>query len=398
MLEKFEKMLLVFSAAVTGRKIQSIDLNPKELYELSAAQRVWPIVFGYLKKNTSFRFPENLEKLTSAQIYNNMVRVINVSKKAELLEKNGIRCCILKGATLSGLYADPYSRLTTDTDIFVSPEDEERACKILAESGLSVEERKAGSHHAKCTGLECGMIELHTECFDPVVEDLWFDGASFFDYNFIPFSFEGVSCHALCHTEALVFVFLHFVKHYIAGLVTVRHLTDTLLYFRKYKNEIDLERVFGILDRLGYRKFFLTCIAFGTEYLAFENSDFDLCDAQKYKKEASLLLSDLFYSSKSEDCGVFTEYGKKVYGRQSREGSYDEYFRKKNSGGVLKMAKVSREALEEKYPSLKKHPALYPFFYVKRAVLGLFRVFFPKKTPENAEKNRRLEILEKLGL
>lgn len=399
MLDDFKATLYLFSCAAMGKTIETPpQIAGKRLFEISNAHGVWSIIYAFFQKDFLANIPKDFAEITTNKIYSHMYRVLHIAKVIETLEKNGVQCCILKGATLSSLYAEPYARVSTDTDIYVKAKDVDTACELLMSLGFEIKERRPGSHHIKCISNSCGMLELHTECFDTVVADLWFDGADFFEYQFIPFQYEGVACHTLNYTEGVIFNFLHFIKHYITGLITVRQIMDNLLFLKEHRDKIDYKKLDMVLEKLNYKKFMLVCIGFGIKYLQFQPADFAYTVPEEYDESVELMLSDLYSAAMREDSGVYTEYGEKVYGDKNKKGNYKQYHLKKNNGGFFAMAKITREAMEDKYPALKNHSYLYPVFYVHRAVTGIWSKLFQKKAPADTAKNERLNLLEKLGL
>ena len=398
MTEDFQNVLYLFSCAAMGKKIAkklSIDLN--KLYEICAANGIWPIVYKFLAEEKTF--PESfksIEKKTINDIYKSVLQNANTANIVKELEKNGIECCILKGATLSELYSNPDARISSDVDIFIKDGIDE-ACEILKKNQFRILNRWVGSHHIKCISSRCKMIELHTEYFDKLVADLWFDGAGFIDAEFIPFTFEGVACHALNPTDGILFVFLHFVKHYISATVTVRQLMDTLLYLRKYKNEIDFEKINNVLDKLNYAKFFKICIAFGIKYLQFEKEDFGFTLQEDFAEETELFLQDLYNLARNNNTNIYNEYWQDAFLEKNKSGSYKKYSKKLNGGGILQMAKVNKNVMQEKYPILNKYKFLYPVCYVWRAVTGMWKLL-SKPTKSEEQGNNRMLLVKKLGL
>lgn len=396
MIEDFENVIYLFSCAVNGKKAErKMCIEFDALYSICIANGIWPTVFNLVSKTVGI--PEKFSDIktnTKNSIYNHMKRMINVANIVDVLEKNGIQCCILKGPTLSSLYAEPYSRISNDTDIYIK-DYVDKACDILRENGFEIMDRWEGSHHIKCISKHHGMIELHTNYFDKLVEELWFDGAKCFDSIFIPFNFEGVECSTLDYTDGMLYNLLHFIKHYISGIVTVRQLMDNLLYLKKNGDMIDYNKLNHTLDDLNYKKFFEICIAFGIKYLQFKKEDFIYEINSDYDEETDLLLRDLYQSSINQDANIYDEYGENTFKKKNKSGSYNRYKEQKNNGGLLKMAKTNRKSMEEKYHILKKYKFLYPFFYVIRSVTGLYNHIFKKKRKEYSD---RMSLIKKLGL
>ena len=202
--KEFENMLYLFSCAA-----QNIAPDINRSYDIplikkyAVDNRVWPvIVIGAQKwENDNLKISDSAVAL---EVYHNLLRTVKLAEVIKKLENNGISCCILKGQTLAKLYAEPFSRISSDIDIYIDSQDEKKSCKILAENGFEILERAFGSHHIKCISEVYGRIELHTEYFDKVIAELWFSDLGCFSNQKIQFDFENIQCSTLNITEGLI--------------------------------------------------------------------------------------------------------------------------------------------------------------------------------------------------
>lgn len=395
--KEFENMLYLFSCAA-----QNIAPDINRSYDIplikkyAVDNRVWPvIVIGAQKwENDNLKISDSAVAL---DVYHNLLRTVKLAEVIKKLENNGISCCILKGQTLAKLYAEPFSRISSDIDIYIDIQDEKKSCKILAENGFEILERAFGSHHIKCISEVYGRIELHTEYFDKVIAELWFSDLGCFSNQKIQFDFENIQCSTLNITEGLIFNFLHFIKHYISGLVTVRQLMDNLLYLKAYKNEINYEKLNYILNKLQYHKFLLICIGFGIKYFHFNEADFVYEVPKEYNSLIFNLAEDFLVSAGNNDSTLYHEYGKTKYISKHKKGFYRIYHFAKNSGDMRKNVVASNKIMKEKYPILNRYPLLYPFCFLMRATVGVWKVFFSKNHASRKE-NKRLKLIKDFGL
>lgn len=81
----------------------------------------------------------------------------------ELLSRNGIRYCILKGQVSASYYAEPLLRMAGDVDFLVDRKDREKADRLLAQEGFA--KSQEGENHSFHWGYQRGstFLEMHWE-------------------------------------------------------------------------------------------------------------------------------------------------------------------------------------------------------------------------------------------
>ena len=146
-----------------------------------------------------------------------------------------------------------------------------------------------------------------------------------------------------------------------------------------------------------FAKFFKICIAFGIKYLQFEKEDFGFTLQEDFAEETELFLQDLYNLARNNNTNIYNEYWQDAFLEKNKSGSYKKYSKKLNGGGILQMAKVNKNVMQEKYPILNKYKFLYPVCYVWRAVTGMWKLL-SKPTKSEEQGNNRMLLVKKLGL
>lgn len=141
---------------------QAVDWE--HIVKLAIEQSITYTVAMAIKK-TELGCPDDIKNrlissLRGAAIKNS-VKTDGILDLVEKMEDEGIRVVILKGIDVARCYQNPECRVSSDTDLLIAPEDEERAIAFLREQGFMMEERPADSNHGIGNHPTLGMVELH---------------------------------------------------------------------------------------------------------------------------------------------------------------------------------------------------------------------------------------------
>ena len=290
MTNNFKNMLYLFAANSRGIEAQ-VEGEPdiEEIRRLAIEQGIWSLVYPELAKvSNAQKYQMEFFTLVSNGIAKKEF-TLGVIKK---LEEQGIPCCLLKGASISGLYNDPECRVSSDTDILIDPKDEERLKTALLELGYGVEERAANDHHLKAYHKNGGLLEAHIMLYSKISEKFLFNGISMYSEDWAKMNISGYEYHILGINDGLIYLTAHYIKHLVNEGGGVRQMMDLLLYMEKYKEQIDFERYNKILEELSYGKLLDVIKTVGAKYFGF---DYEI----KNEDLAEKILTD------SEDGGIF---------------------------------------------------------------------------------------------
>ncbi len=420
MTAEFCDLMRLFKCAVHGEsEIEPISCDAEKVLKLAERQGVWTVVFPVVK----MLYEKDKEILKSEQFARYDRRFINnisaemrrkyaVRSMLEMLEENGICCCILKGEILAELYSVPETRVSSDTDILLEdPSLEARVCEIMEEHKFEVMERPSTSNHAMCRSSATGLVEFHLTMYDELMEDVWF--------NMLHERSEPLRKHVLAdgntvntlgYTDGAVYVTLHFIKHFLSEGVGIRQLMDVLLYLRRYKDKIDIERFKHTMKELKYDRFLKTGMAVGELFLGISCDEiFEICDDAEFFPDERLIcdvLSDieeggLFGHDDKEREEFYKLYTQARYTR-FKDGSFDSYMKEWGHVSIFKRLFPSYRAMRSEYAVLKKHPAYLPFMYVHRIgrkMIGLKNGEVKIRPYEvDGGDEERLEMIKRLGM
>ena len=402
MTENFKDMLSFYAWGATGYKnIADKEYNYSEILNLAKKQGVFHIVYSVLKQYTD---AEEVAKLNSSYLMSVLSRQEKNNAIDEIvckIEEKGIEVCYLKGKTLSELYPFPETRISGDVDLLISEKDEIEVKRLLQAEGFKISARSDDANHSECIHERLGLIELHVKLYYDIMKDIWFDSE-----DMICEPFEVINgIRTLSVTDGFLYNFMHGLKHFLSNGMSVRHITDVLLYGQVYKGKINFERVFSTLAKLKYKEFLDAFVVIGKEYFGIE---------PLYKAEnqnAELILSDLeesgIFGKNIEKAGALFEMYTDLRFSTFKSGNKTDYltgWRRKN---IIKAMSYSPENMKKKYMFLEKGKLYLPKAWLLHTgdIIGkafkrkkLVKDFVEFRPAENQALNKKIEIIRKLNM
>lgn len=410
---EFQYLMHLLGAASKGISAeppkQKLEWN--RVFELSQEQMINPLVGYALKKSPSTGCPEEEANKIIADSFSAAVTECGrrglVISLLEEMEENGIYAFVVKGFSVSSVYASPETRISADTDICISPEDEEKTTEFLKNRGFEIQPRWRNGHHFKALHPHMGLLEVHIRLYDEIVEDVWFDEI---DVNSLIcqqhqriITPDG-AYYTLGDTDQLIFMVLHMIKHFISCGMSLRMMTDVALFVSANKDVIDSERLWNVMKKLKYDVLLSAVIHATIIYCGFSAEDFaGLGEYDPDKVEA--LLDDLekggwlgknSYETRQES---WQEYSRRLISKRKSRFSYWLYMFRWQNGFGFETFFPSVKSLVKNYPCLDKSPWLLPFVWIHRL---LFRSFEKgRKTKEkivfnehriSEESKKRVEL------
>lgn len=402
MTENFKDMLAFYRWGATGYKdIEDKEYNYAEILNLAKKQGVFHIVYSVLKQYTDCAEVANLNTLYIMSVLNHQESSAGIDKIVEKIENNGIEVCHIKGKTLSGLYFYPETRISGDTDLLIDVKDEITVKKILTAEGFKVENRSEDANHSECVHSELGLIELHVKLYYDIMKDVWFDSD---DMKQEPYEIiDGIK--TLSVTDGFIYNFMHAVKHFLSNGMSVRHITDVLLYGAKHKEKIDFQRVFKTLEKLKYKEFLDSFVVIGEKYFNIE----PLYETQNENTE--LILTDLeesgIFGKNIKKAGVLFEIYTDLRFSTFKTGNKTEYLTAWRRKNILKALSYSADNMKKKYPFLGDGLRYLPKAWVLHTGDIIYKAFKRKKLAkdfvefkpaENKALDKKIELIKKLNM
>ncbi len=402
MTENFKDMLTFYAWGSTGYKnIKDKQYDYMKIMELAKKQGVFHIVYSVLKQYTDDESVAGMNSLYFMSVLNHQAKNDAMENIIKKLENENIEVCHIKGKTLSSLYYYPDTRISGDIDLLIDEKDEIKAKRILEEEGFKCEMRSDDANHSECIHEEYGLIELHVKLYYDIMKDIWFDSD-----DMIREPYEIIDGRkTLSYTDGFIYNFLHATKHFLSNGMSIRHITDVLLYANKYKEKIDLERVFKTLENLKYKEFLDAFIIIGEKYFNLQ----PLYVTSNTNDE--LILTDIeesgIFGKNIKKAGALFEIYTDLRFSTFKSGDKTKYLTNWRRKNIFKAVSYSKENLMKKYSFLNygmlylpKAYALHTADIISKVIKRkkLVKDFVEFKPEENEALNKKVELIKKLNM
>ena len=383
MTKEFRYLMYLFSCGAKGIKAKNPDRDVSwdTVLMLAKEQSIYHTVLYAIKLMEDCSLPESEKAPLLTTLKNDAIRFyIQQAQLMELLsgiESQGVPVILLKGYDVARYYAFPYGRISGDDDIYVEPQYERKVQYILKQHGYKVRPRDKRSHHAICEHPFRAPLELHVVLYDKIIEDVWFGGANRIGFVQEPVEIntteQGSYC-ALGKTDNSVFLFLHMIKHFIEGGMSLRLIMDFVLYLSRNKALIDWSRVRHVMEILKYDYFMDAILNIAVRYFSFDAGDFF---GIKIIQEEGIetLINDmevggwLGANSKAMREQGWHEYNRLRYLENRGGNGYKRYMLSWNAKGYIKQLFPSKRNLYVSFPYAKKSILLLPVAWLHRLVV-----------------------------
>lgn len=418
---EFEYLMHLLGAAAQGKKAlaPAQEVNWKKLFALAEEQQLTPMICEVLLQDESLGYPVHgvrlkAEEATVKAMKECAKRLMVMNLLADL-DRAGIHAIVVKGSVAAMNYANPERRFSTDTDIVVAPEDEERTCEFLRQRGFHVQDRWQNGHHASTQHDAMGVLEVHIRLYDEIVEDVWFgqvDPDSFVQEPHQSVHTAEGDCYTLGDTDHLIFIILHMIKHFITAGMCLRMMTDVAMFIKKRSATLDMDRVWNVVRELHYEELLHAVLWILVRFCGFDAVDFPGIGAES-SEQIKLVLQDLeeggFMGKRDYDARTESshEYNRQLLMKDKSKWQYRLYMLRWKHGFKISTVFPGRKRLANRYPYLNKLPWLLPVAWVHRWVTRGWAMIFRKEITskmimdENQlaqQGKERVEMFRALGM
>lgn len=402
MTNEFKYLMHIAGCSARGVPVEAADvpgLDWAKMFRLAKEQAV-PFLLTYLlRRRKDLSCPENLRCEQSAQMFATLLET-NDQKKNVLhllqeLEKAGFRPILLKGYVAADCYAVADCRISSDVDILVPAKQEAKVCAFLKKKGFDVSPRWTDGHHSVCTHPDYGYLEIHAELFDRLVADVWFKDlqSNIFDLrNCVCIETNGGSYQTLGHTDNLLFMTLHMVKHFINGGISLRMMLDIGMFIARYGDKINFQQYWSVLRTLSYDEMVSSVIWVLVRYCGFEESAFPGL-ASENPDHIQSLLSDLeqggWLGKNYMDEGRESHMVYSAYMQRKGAKNYSLSMARQRVSNGFRRVFPARVVLMKYIPEVAENSWLLPIAWCKHVLHGICVVTGKgAQRADNAKANR----------
>ncbi len=381
------ELITLLKEARLDRTSEPIKLDYQKLFDLANQHQISALIYNQIYNFDDF--PEDIKQRWKRDALK--INAFQTRKTMKILQvyrqflNQGVKVLIVKGLVCRSLYPQPDNRQSNDEDLYVQKEEYEAVKDILLKNNFTVISEKADvtTFIDPVSGLS---IELHTALFS-LESRAYGNYQRYFDQAFdecIVHRIDGVEVYSLEYTQHLLFLILHFVKHFFHGGVGIRQVVDIVMYSEAYGEKIDWDKLYDILKDLNIYVLIVNLFAMAHDLLEFDYTKIRVPEGID-KSDYQDLFDDIM------DAGIF--------GQSSSERIHSATITlNKISDGktsVLKSIFPSLKEMQGKYKYLNKYPVLLPFSYLSRIVN-----YKKNNSSKNSQRTievgkQRIELLKK---
>lgn len=381
------ELITLLKDARLNRKSESIKLDYQKLFDLANQHQISALIYNQIYNFDDF--PEEIKQRWKRDALK--INAFQTRKTMKILQvyrqflKQKLKVLIVKGLVCRSLYPQPDNRQSNDEDLYVQKEEYGAVKEILLKNNFTVvsDSNDVTTFIDPVSGLS---IELHTALFSSESK-AYGNYQRYFDQAFdecIVHRIDGVEVYSLEYTQHLLFLILHFVKHFFHGGVGIRQVVDIVMYSEAYGDKVDWDRLYDILKDLNIYVLITSLFAMAHDLLEFDYTkiqvpeDIDKSDYQD-------LFDDIM------DAGIFGQSSsERIHSATITLNTISD-----GKTSVLKSIFPSLKEMQGKYRYLNKYPVLLPFAYLSRIVN-----YKKNNSSKNSQRTievgkQRIELLKK---
>lgn len=347
-------MITLVQSALTGKTLplpDDFDLASAE--KLIRNHQIGSLIYeGAIRCKVDPHLPimQKLQHITYQSMHVDANQQRLLTEVLGAFDENGIAYMPLKGILLKPLYPRSDMRTMSDADILINLEQYDNIRPLMA--GLGFAEKLESDHELVWT-KSCLYLELHKRLIPSYNKDY---AAYFGDgWKLAQPCGDSSTRHEMTAEDQLLYLFIHFAKHYRDGGIGIRHMVDLYVY-KRANPQLDETYIAQELKKLQVYDFYRNiCHTLG---VWFEN------DAPS---EKSRLITNAVFDSGSYGTKADSLAANGV--RLMADGDSAKVVWQKQ---LLQMIFPSRQVLCKRYPILKTLPVLLPVMWILRWISGVF--------------------------
>ncbi|MGM9637184.1 MAG: nucleotidyltransferase family protein, partial [Eubacteriales bacterium] len=280
---------------------------------------------------------------------------------------------------------------------------------------FSVAPRWENGHHAIARHPTMGILEVHVQLYDEIVEDVWFQAVDRSDFIREPqqkIETADGTYYTLGDTDHLIFLTLHMVKHFILCGMSLRMMLDVARFYSCHREHLDTRRLWEILCKLKYDQFINAVLWSMIRYCGFTLQDFPGIQSED-GQQIELILNDLESggwlgkNNQTARTAGWYEYNRQLLMKDKSRWRYWLYMLNWKHSFKLRTLFPDKKRLARDYPWVLKYPYLIPFAWIHRIIFrggallkknALTAQIVSDETDISDESRLRVSMFRELGM
>ena len=317
------------------------------------------------------------------------------------MEERGISALVIKGLICRRMFAKPDLRISSDEDILIQPQNQEKCWEFLREQGFQCWDGEPDGYESAWLNQENQLyLEVHTSLMPADAKPFCLLNDEFTQVfeNKKAVDVDGKMVWTLDDTSHFFYLLCHAYKHFVNSGVGVRQLCDILMMAEQCGPSIDWEYVIGCTKRFHMYVFWMNLFDIGEEYLGFRWEKSGCPRPENVKPDSEALLLDML------DGGI---YGKSSVGRlHSANITMSAVKDEKGAAGEISLKSSlfpPKSYMEKQYPYVKENGLLLPAAWMQRGFRYWKKIQRLKKEGQDsldsiAVGKQRVALLKQYGI
>lgn len=239
-----------------------------------------------------------------------------VGETVEKMRKDGIYSLLLKGQGVARCYERPLLRACGDVDFFLNEDNYEKAKVIMMPFASHVEPEHTSIKHVGMT-IDSWNVELHgslrmglSQRINRVLDDIQYDTFNCGDVG--AWNNGGTQVFLLGAENEVVYVFVHFIKHFYKGGLGLRQICDWCRLLWTFRGTLDVKKVESLINRMGLVKEWKAFASLAVDYLGLDPSVIPMYEEATRWKNKAVRIMDFVMSvgnmGHNRDMSYYSKY------------------------------------------------------------------------------------------
>jgi len=352
-----KELLSLLKDARLNRKSEYRKLNYEELYQLSYQHQVSALIYNQIYDFSDFpleikdHWKKEAMKINAFQTMKT-IKLLDIYKQ---FINHHIEVMIVKGMICRSLYPQPENRQSYDEDLYIQVKDLKTMTSLLIKDNFQI--LHESDDVITFLDLSSGLtLEVHTSLFSEKsnaygqFQELFKDAF----WHTTKHHIENLEILSLDHNYHLLFLILHFVKHFLHSGVGIRQVLDMIMYIEKYNQYIEWNCIIKILVHYQIYDLMMNVFLLAHDYLDFDCSHIPMQNIKQ--NDYQDLLIDIMSAG--------------IFGQSSKERIHSSTITlntiSDGKTNIFKSVFPSFIEMKGKYEYLHSYPFLLPIAYLSR--------------------------------
>ncbi len=232
------------------------------LLEIAKKHAVLPLLFDAYEgeKGIPAEFGQVLSSFAATTVRSNYRLLFLTKYVTHILQEQGIRAIVLKGAATASYYPSPELRKSGDVDILVSRQETFlRAVEILKKEGFTERKEQDALHHMELVNEEGICVEVHSILAEPFESRKM----NHFLETLLP-AYEqhvtvndswGISFYQPEDAYHAFYLVIHMLQHFLRAGFGLKYLCDWVVFWNREVDEREKETFLHLVKESGTEGF-----------------------------------------------------------------------------------------------------------------------------------------------